>query len=97
MCGVLALALTELLQLQLRCAFRHADTRAVIPLTALFALKPDIFSFALLLGHKPAPAARVRPFYEFSLSSQTSNANHLLGTTTVTSAPFNHYSPMFIQ
>ena len=53
-----ALASAELLELQLRRAFRHADLGAVVPLVALGALKPDVFSLAfflaIMLSNQPA-------------------------------------------
>lgn len=48
---MLALVLTELLQLQLRGALGDADVRSVIALAARGTFEPDIFSFALFLRH----------------------------------------------
>jgi hypothetical protein len=59
---MLSLIAAELLQLQFRRALHHADTRAVVPATALLALKPDIFSFALSFGHKSRLTKQVRLF-----------------------------------
>jgi hypothetical protein len=51
---MLTLGLAELLQLYLRSAFGYTHTRTIVPMSALTALKPNMFSFALLLCHKPS-------------------------------------------
>jgi hypothetical protein len=43
---MLALKLTELLQLQFRGAVSHADVGSIIALPTVLALKPNIFPFA---------------------------------------------------
>jgi hypothetical protein len=50
-----ALILAELLEFQLRRTFCHTDIRAIISTAALATLKPDMFPFALLFGHKIYP------------------------------------------
>lgn len=56
-----ALVLTELHELPFRRAFSHTDIRAIVPITALFALKPDIFPFAFLFSHKNSPNRAQQP------------------------------------
>jgi len=46
-----SLTFAKLLQFYLGRAFSHTDSGAIIAILAIFALKPDIFSFALLFGH----------------------------------------------
>ena len=50
-----ALVVAEFFQLQLGRAFGHTDTCSIVPVLALFALKPDILPFALLFRHKNRP------------------------------------------
>jgi hypothetical protein len=49
--GTFALAPAELLQLELRSTALNINLRAVVTITALFAFKPNIFTFCRL-GHK---------------------------------------------
>ena len=53
--GMLSLIFTELLEFELRRTFSHTDIRAIVPITALFALKPDIFPFTFLSSHNLRP------------------------------------------
>ena len=53
----------ELLQFQLGTAFGYADIRAVVELTAIFTLHPNVFSFTLF-SHKTllfAPSRLYKP------------------------------------
>lgn len=50
-----ALVLAELHEFPFRRAFSHTDIRAIVPIAALFALKPDIFPFAFLFSHITSP------------------------------------------
>jgi hypothetical protein len=52
--GMRTFVVTKLFWLYFRHTLCRTDARAVIPMAALFALKPDIFSFALL-SHKTYP------------------------------------------
>lgn len=56
-----ALVLAELHEFPFRRAFSHTDIRAIVPITALFALKPDIFPFAFLFSHKNSPNRAQQP------------------------------------
>jgi hypothetical protein len=49
---MLTLGLAELLQLYLRSTFGYTHARAIVPMPALTAFKPNMFSFALLLCHR---------------------------------------------
>ena len=53
--SMFAVILAELLEFQFRRTLCHTDTRAIIPTAALPTLKPDIFPFAFLFGHRIHP------------------------------------------
>jgi len=52
---MLTLVLTELLELQFRRTFGYVNTGAIIPVTALATLQPDILPFTLFFSHKVRP------------------------------------------
>jgi hypothetical protein len=58
------LFLAKLLKLQFWSTFCHTYTRAIIPVAALCALKPDILSFAFLFSHKIRPHQAGSILYE---------------------------------
>ncbi len=47
-----AFALTKFIKLYFRCTFSDADIGTIVPLSALFTLKPNVLSFAFSLSHK---------------------------------------------
>ena len=66
---MLTLILTKLLQLKFRRTLCYADIRPVVPGTAFPALKPHIFSLALLLGHKTSSRQALNLVKKHSLVS----------------------------
>jgi hypothetical protein len=54
--SMLALLLTKLLELQFRRTFCYIDGCAIVSVTALATLKPDILPFTFLFSHKVRPS-----------------------------------------